>query len=87
MPRVPDSDIRLLASLDGPYVQSVSYRVRHEGDDRPLRPGEMPAEPEWVTVGTVEFLEDGGFLASAFGVPGREFGDVVQAARWLVDRS
>lgn len=86
MPRVPDGDIRLAATLERPYEQAVSYRVRRETDGLPLREGEVPVEPEWAVAGTVESLEDGGFWASAFGVPGREFGDVVEAARWLVDR-
>lgn len=90
MPRgIDDEDIKLEAKLTNPYCSVVTYRVRHEGDDEPLKPGEHWSDflgiVEWRTAGTVTELADGGYWAAAFGRPSREFDDVVQAARYLVD--
>ena len=90
MPRdVEDEDIKLEAKLTDPYCSVVTYRVRHEGDDEPLGPGESFLDlidaVEWQAAGTVTELTDGGYVAAAFGRQTQEFGDVVQAARYLVE--
>lgn len=82
MPRVSDEDIRLQTQLDSPCTQSVSYRVGLEPGAYGLA---LLGAEEWRVVGTLSTLDGGGFLAEGPGIPSREFGDAVQAARWMVE--